>query len=305
MQFTLRQLGYFKALCAHRNFGRAAEACHVSQPALSTQIRALEGIMGGDLVERRARDVSLTPLGREVLELAEVILRDAAALDRVARDHGAGKRSLSLGVIPTIAPYLLPGVLAGLRAADLSLSVQVREARTERLINSLLQGELDVAIMALPVTIAGLQEMPLFEDRFLLAGTDARLAQVGGALVRPKDLKANQLMLLEDGHCLTDQALEVCGLQASGQGINMGAGSLGTLARLVAAGFGLTLMPELSVKSECEAAPDLQVQRFPEPEPARTIGLVRRSTTAGADWLQGLADIVKSVGEDIVLKSRS
>lgn len=305
MQFTLRQLGYFKALCEQRNFGRAAEVCHVSQPALSTQIRALEGIMGGELVERRARDICLTPLGREVLDLADSILREAAALDRVARDQGAGKRSLALGVIPTIAPYLLPGVLAALRAADLSLTVQVREARTERLLNALQEGALDVAIMALPVSVAGLQETALFEDRFLLAGTGARLAQVGGADVRPQDLKANQLMLLEDGHCLTDQALEVCGLNAGGQGINMGAGSLGTLSRLVAAGFGLTLMPELSVKSECEGAPDLVVQRFPDPEPARMIGLVRRATTHRADWFQQLADIVKSTGEEIVLKSRS
>jgi LysR family hydrogen peroxide-inducible transcriptional activator len=305
MQFTLRQLSYFKALCEQRNFGRAAEVCHVSQPALSTQIRALEGIMGGELVERRARDISMTPLGREVLDLAEAILQDAAALDRVARDHGAGKRSLALGVIPTIAPYLLPGVLAALRSADLSLTVQVREARTERLVNALIDGALDVAIMALPVSVAGLQETPLFEDRFLLAGTGPRLARIGGADVRPGDLKADQLLLLEEGHCLTDQALEVCGLSPGGQGINMGAGSLGTLSRLVAAGFGLTLMPELSVRSECEAAPDLVVQRFPDPEPARTVGLVRRTTTAGTGWYQDLADIVQTTGTEIVEKSRN
>ena len=156
-------------------------------PSLHCRPRSghLRPLWAEKLVERRTRDVSMTPLGREVLELSDTILRDAAALDRVARDHGAGRRSLALGVIPTIAPYLLPGVLAALRADDLSLTVQVREARTERLVNSLLDGELDVAIMALPVSVAGLQETPLFEDRFLLAGTGARLARLGGGGCAP------------------------------------------------------------------------------------------------------------------------
>jgi len=252
MNFTLRQLSYFKSLCQHRNFGRAAEACHVSQPALSVQIRTLEEIMGGPLVERRSRDVVQTPLGRQVLAQAEVLLRAAQDLDRVARDQGAGRRSLSLGLIPTLAPYLLPGTLAKLRAKDLQLNVQIREARTERLLSELQRGGLDAAILALPTGAPDLIELPLFEDRFLLAGSSARLHALNqaGRALRPQDLRSEQLMLLEDGHCLTDQALEVCGMLASAPGINMGAGSLATLSRLVAAGFGLTLMPELAVKSE-------------------------------------------------------
>ena len=133
MNFTLRQLQYFRAVAEQRNFGRAAQVCHVSQPALSVQIRALEDIMGGPLFERRARDVLLTPLGRDALEHARRILGAAERLDRFARDNSTGHRSLSVGLIPTVAPYLLPGVLAGLRSADVSLRVQVREARTERL----------------------------------------------------------------------------------------------------------------------------------------------------------------------------
>lgn len=305
MKFTLRQLSYFKSLCQHRNFGRAAEACHVSQPALSVQIRALEGIMGGALVERRARDVVLTALGRQVLTQAETVLKAADDLDRVARDQGVGPRSLALGVIPTLAPYLLPGTLAELRARDLQLNVQIQEARTERLLAELQSGDLDAAILALPSGSAGLIELPLFEDRFLLAGSATRLEAIRKKRdqIRPQDLRTEQLMLLKDGHCLTDQALDVCNLMASSPGIDMGAGSLATLSRLVAAGFGLTLMPELAAKSECEAAEGLIVQRFPEPQPYRQIGLVRRPTTKGEGWFDQLAEIVKSVGLSIVSKA--
>ncbi|MEE2816673.1 MAG: LysR substrate-binding domain-containing protein [Pseudomonadota bacterium] len=306
MNFTLRQLSYFKSLSQHRNFGRAAEASHVSQPALSVQIRSLEEAMGGALVERRARDVILTPLGREVLEMADTVLDAARSLDRLARDQGVGQRSLALGVIPTLAPYLLPGTLANLRARDVQLTVQVREARTERLLSLLQAGELDAAILALPSGAADLVEVELFTDRFLLAGSAGRLAQMeaGKAQLRPSDLRTEQLMLLEDGHCLTDQALEVCGMQRAAPGINMGAGSLGTLSRLVAAGFGLTLMPELAVRAECEAAQGLAVQRFPNPEPFRRIGLVRRRSSSGGEWFDQLADVVRDVGEAIVQDSR-
>lgn len=306
MNFTLRQLGYFKALCTHRNFGRAAEACHVSQPALSVQIKALEDLMGGDLVERRARDVLLTPLGREVLALGEEILRSAEDLERFAQDQRSGQRSLSLGVIPTIAPYLLPGLLADLRSHDLNLSIQVREARTERLLEALQDGTLDAAIMALPTGVRGLVEEELFRDRFLLAGSASRLQQVneGRPKIGPADLQTEQLMLLEDGHCLTDQALEVCGVTRSSAGINMGAGSLATLSRLVAAGFGLTLMPELAVRAECDAAKGLCVQRFGAPEPLRRVGILRRSSTDGAGWFDELADVARKTGMDILKEAQ-
>lgn len=307
MRFTLRQLSYFKSLCEHRNFGRAAKACHVSQPALSVQIRALEDVMGGALAERRARDVVLTPLGRQVLAQADIVLNAAQDLDRLANDLGAEQRNLSLGLIPTLAPYMLPGILAELRAKDLQLNIQIREARTEKLLIELQAGELDAVILALPTSTSGLIELPLFEDRFLLAGSMARLNALGEGRgrIRPEDLRSEQLMLLEDGHCLTDQSLEVCGMMASEPGINMGAGSLATLSRLVAAGFGLTLMPELAVKSECDATDGIVVQRFPDPQPARQIGLVRRPTTAGDGWFEQLAVIVKSVGQSIVLKRRN
>lgn len=263
--------------------------------------------MGGELVERRTRDLVLTPLGRQVLAQSEQILRAAEGLERLACDQSTGRRSLSIGVIPTVAPYLLPGLLADLRAHDLHLSIQVREARTERLLEALQNGALDAAIMALPSGMSGLVEEQVFVDRFLLAGSTQKLALLNSSKLQigPSDLKTEQLMLLEDGHCLTDQALEVCGMQRSTSGINMGAGSLATLSRLVAAGFGLTLMPELAVASECIAAEGLAVQRFSVPEPSRRIGLLRRASTNGEGWFEELAAVVRTAGETVIARSRT
>ncbi len=307
MNFTFRQLQYFQAVAEQRNFGRAAQVCHVSQPALSVQIKALEDSIGGPLFERQARDILLTPLGRDVLDYAQHVLNAVERLDRFARDHSGGHRSLSIGIIPTVAPYLLPGVLAGLRAADVSLRVQIREARTERLLSMLGLGEIDAAVLALPLGSGTFHEEPLFEDRFLLAGSQTRLNRltISPEELRPVDLKTAQLMLLEDGHCLTDQALEVCGQDRTSGQINMGASSLATLSRLVAEGFGLTLMPELAAQAETDAVPGLRLLRFGAPQPARTIGLVRRSSTGAEEWFDRLAQVIRQVGEDVVAKTRT
>ncbi|WP_170769588.1 hydrogen peroxide-inducible genes activator [Ruegeria lacuscaerulensis] len=306
MNFTLRQLQYFNAVADQRNFGRAAQMCNVSQPALSVQIKALEETLGGPLFERQARDILLTPLGRDVLDYAQQVLGAADRLDQFARDHSGGHRSLSIGIIPTIAPYILPGVLAGLRASDVSLRVQIREARTDRLLAMLRAGEIDAGVMALPSGGNELFELPLFEDRFLLAGSAGRLQTMrqDPEALRPVDLQTTQLMLLDDGHCLTDQALEVCGQDRSSGLINMGASSLATLSRLVAEGFGLTLMPELAAKAETGAVPRLKLQRFGKPQPFRTVGLVRRRSTHAEDWFDSLADVIRVVGEDIVSITR-
>ncbi len=307
MNFTFRQLQYFQAVAEQRNFGRAAQVCHVSQPALSVQIKALEESIGGPLFERQARDILLTPLGRDVLDYAKHILGAAERLDRFARDHSGGHRSLSIGIIPTVAPYLLPGVLAGLRAADVSLRVQIREARTERLLSMLGLGEIDAAVLALPLGGGAYYEEPLFEDRFLLAGSQTRLNRltISPEELRPLDLQSAQLMLLEDGHCLTDQALEVCGQDRSSGQINMGASSLATLSRLVAEGFGLTLIPELAAQAETNAVPGLRLLRFGAPQPSRTIGLVRRASTGREKWFDRLAKVIREVGEDVVSGTRA
>ncbi len=307
MNFTLRQLQYFSAVAEQRNFGRAAQMCNVSQPALSVQVKTLEETLGGVLFERQARDILLTPLGRDVLDYARQVLGAADRLDQFAKDHSGGHRSLSIGIIPTIAPYVLPGVLAGLRSSDVSLRVQIREARTERLLAMLRAGEIDAGVMALPAGGSELFELPLFEDRFLLAGSNARIQGMARdpESLRPLDLQTAQLMLLDDGHCLTDQALEVCGQDRRSGLINMGASSLATLSRLVAEGFGLTLMPELAARAEADAVPGLKLLRFSTPQPARTVGLVRRSSTGDEDWFDGLADVIRQVGESIVTAMRT
>lgn len=303
MVITLRQLSYFKALAQQRNFRRAAEACHVSQPALSVQIRDLEAALLGPLVERQSRDVVLTPFGRQVLETAERILGEVSALEQGARRRGGMTERLSLGVIPTIAPYFLPGALAALRTSDISLDVEVTESKTDTLLDQLAAGELDACVIALPAERDGVVAVPLFEDRFLLAGSAGRLEPLHES-ISPEGLSESQLLLLEDGHCLTDQALEVCGRARGHTRINMSASSLATLARLVEAGFGLTLMPEIAALTETRAAGGMVLRRFAEPEPARRIGLVRRATTPPGDWFGALAALLTGVGEELVVAAR-
>ncbi|MCA0995739.1 LysR substrate-binding domain-containing protein [Alloyangia pacifica] len=303
MPVTLRQLSYFKALAEQRNFRRAAETCHVSQPALSVQIRELEAALNGPLVERHARDVVLTPFGREVLDSAERVLSEIAGLEQAARRRAGLAGRLSLGVIPTIAPYFLPEALAALRAEDISLDVEVTEAKTERLLAQLASGALDAALVALPIEDEGIEVLPLFEDRFLLAGSAARLDQIA-RVSSPEGLAESQLLLLEDGHCLTDQALAVCGRGRGNARINMGATSLSTLSRLVAAGFGLTLMPELAALTELRASPGMRLRRFARPEPSRLVALARRASSHQEGWFTELADILQTVGDDLVARVR-
>ncbi|MBC7132639.1 MAG: LysR family transcriptional regulator [Roseovarius sp.] len=307
MNITLRQLGYFRALARHRNFGRAAEAVHVSQPALSVQIRALEEALGAPVVERRARDVALTPFGRQVLAHAERVMAEICALEETARWRGGLAGELALGIIPTVAPYLLPGALARLRARDIALDVRVREARTDDLATDLRAGRIDAALMALPLPCEGLEAVTLFEDRFLLAGNAARLAALDAApgALHPGALGTSPILLLEDGHCLTDQALEICGRGRGHAQIDTGAASLGTLSRLVAAGFGLTLMPEIAAVTEARAAPGLELRRFAAPEPARSIVLVRRAGAGRAQWFDDLAAILRAAGEEATGMARA
>ncbi|SFN38194.1 transcriptional regulator, LysR family [Roseovarius lutimaris] len=306
MNITLRQLSYFKALSEQRNFGRAAEVVSISQPALSVQIREMEAALGEKLVERRARDVVLTPFGRLILTHATRVLGEMQALNEAARWQGGLTGRLSLGIIPTIAPYILPAALEALRSRDISLDVQVREAKTDQLIQEVQSGQLDAAIVALPVAAEGLTEWPLFEDRFLLAGSAARLAALGPAVeaLRPSALDQSPLLLLEDGHCLTDQALEVCGRGRGHAQIDMGASSLATLSRLVEAGFGLTLMPEIAASIEQRAAPGMHLRRFSNPEPARRIAVVRRKSSQNEAWFAKLAEVLQAVGQSLIDTAR-
>jgi LysR family hydrogen peroxide-inducible transcriptional activator len=301
MMFTLKQLRYLIALAEEAHFGRAANAVNVSQPALSVQIRALEAALGVRLVERGAREAVITPTGREIVRRARRILGEVQEIEQVARwDRGLAGR-LRIGVIPTVAPYLLPTALPSLRARNLSLDLGVREAQTDRLVEEVHQGALDAAVVALPVAGSGLVAAPLFDDRFLLAGSPARLEALGaGRALHPEDMEPGQLLLLDDGHCLADQALAACAVDRARARMDLRAASLTTLCRLVSEGFGLTLLPELAAPAECAAAPGLRVARFAAPEPMRTIGLVRRTLSVDDGWFGELAAILAEAGRAVV-----
>ncbi|MCO6382174.1 MAG: LysR family transcriptional regulator [Vannielia sp.] len=295
MNLTLRQLRSFAALADTGSFVGAAEVVHVSQPALSQQIKEMEAQTGFRLVERQPRRAVLTPAGHELLGHARTVLAAMDTLEQAARwRDGLGGR-LSLGVIPTVAPYLLPVALPLIRSRNLGLELQVRESQTDPVLDALESGRLDAAVVALPSGRPGLIEEPLFEDRFLLAGNAATLAGQGAG-IRPDALDPDRLLLLEEGHCLADQALEVCALRRADTRVDLGASSLATLAGLVAEGFGFTFLPELAAASELAASPKLALRRFSAPEPSRRLGLLRRRTATDDGWFTALADLLRDAG---------
>jgi len=298
MDITLRQLRYLVALADAGHFGRAAAAANVSQPALSVQIRELEARLGVALVERGARSATLTPAGREALRRARLVLDETHALVEAARRAGGIGGRLRLGVIPTVAPYLLPAALPLLRGRDLHLDLGVREAKTVALVEALRAGELDAAVIALPAPAPDLIASPLFEDRFLLAGSVAQVAALRAAPPRPDALAPERLLLLEDGHCLADQSLAACGVARETTRVDMRASSLATLCRLAGEGFGITLLPELAVRAETAAAPGLALMRFAAPEPFRTIGLAGRRAAGGEAWFEELARLLRAAAAE-------
>ena len=305
MRITLKHLVYFRALAQTRNFGRAAELVNVTQPALSMQIKELEGVLGVRLVERLPRDLRLTREGRAVLERAERILSEAMELEATAK-HASLGAALNLGMIPTVAPYLLAGMLARLRAADITRDLRLREAQTADLLAALRDGRLDAVVLADPPAAPDLHATWLFADHFLLAGSRARLEAFGegSEVLRPMALRPDQLLLLDEGHCLADQALEFCQLDRRQTRLDLGASSLGTLCGLVAQGFGLTFLPEIALPAETAATPEMQLRRFPAPQPARHLALVRRKTSAGGAWFDDLHQHLCAAGEDLLQRAR-
>lgn len=272
---SFKQLRYFEALARLGHFGKAAEHCAISQPALSMQVQDLEDALGLKLIERRAKGASLTEPGKEIARRAARILGEVQDLADYARQCGALLSGpLRLGVIPTIAPYLLPQLLVTLKARHPNLELHVRETQTSVLLSELAEGRLDLLVLALPVEEPDFETLRLFDDTFLLAMPKGRRPQ---ARVRanPELLKSDRLLLLEEGHCLRDQALSYCSLR---QVDTFGASSLATLVQMVANGMGLTLLPEISVAQEC-ARGEIALVRFEEPEPKRTLGLVWRASS--------------------------
>jgi LysR family hydrogen peroxide-inducible transcriptional activator len=286
---TLRQLRYFDALVRHAHFGRAAEACSVSQPALSMQIKEMERTLGGALLERSARQVALTQFGEGLLQRVRDILRSVDELGdfaRAAQDRLAGR--LRVGMIPTIAPYLLPKVIENLARLHPELDIHVRETLTPKLIKEVAEGRLDTAIVALPVSEPSLTEVALFTENFLLV----RPGEAEGTPVPSRDtLREMRLLLLEEGHCFRDQALSFCNMQSSPPREVLDASSLSTLVQMVGAGIGVTLIPEMAVAVETRSAP-VSVSRFRNPQPSRIIGMVWRRTSPLARQLQQISEVV-------------
>ena len=306
MPVTLRQLSYFLALAEARSFGGAAQSVHISQPALSMQIKELETILNVALVERLPRGLHLTREGRELESRARRILAEIGELEAAARRKTLAGR-LNLGVIPTVAPYLLPHALPALRADDRTRDLRIREAKTEDLMADLLSGRLDAIVIAEPPPGPDLAAAPLFEDRFLLAGSAERIAAAaeGMEALRPATLDPDQLLLLDEGHCLADQALEVCGLDRRRLRLDLGAASLSTLCGLVGQGIGLTFLPELAAGTETAAVRQMVLRRFTAPEPARHIALVRRSTSDGEGWFATLSEMLATSGQTLIAAARA
>lgn len=299
---SLRQLRYFSAVARFGHFGRAAEHCSVTQPALSMQIRELEEGLGLKLFERRQRGVNLTDAGREILDRANDILMAVRDLDDFAHHHEkvlTGR--LRLGVIPSLAPYILPPLLPLLRDRYPELDLRIRETLTETLVGELVDGELDVLLLALPIDHPEVVTRALFEDRFLLAapaGWRATAASDGVNGTGRKELRASpelledgRLLLLEEGHCLRDQALAFCQLRQVDNLDTFGASSLSTIVQMVANGMGLTLLPEISLDVETGHG-DVQVIPFEPPQPSRTVGLAWRTSSPRTRDFEALGAMV-------------
>ncbi|HWJ04609.1 MAG TPA: LysR substrate-binding domain-containing protein [Steroidobacteraceae bacterium] len=277
---NLRDLRYLVALADERHFGKAAERCFVSQPTLSAQVRKLEEYLGVPLVERQPKRVALTPTGEKIVHRARLLLQEADAIVELAktdRDPLAGP--LKLALIPTVGPYLLPHVASRLRKDLPRLKLMLYEYQTEQLLEKLRGGDIDMGILALPVDLDGLESAELYDEPFTLA-VPAAHPLADQERVKVEDLRGETLLLLEDGHCLRDQALEVCSRVRVNEAQDYRATSLETLRQMVAAGHGITLLPELAAETPVGAARGLRVKPFARPTPARTIGAVwRRSTT--------------------------
>ncbi|QUJ78297.1 hydrogen peroxide-inducible genes activator [Sulfitobacter albidus] len=299
MNVTLKQLRYFDALARLGHFGRAAEACSISQPALSVQIKELEAMLGAPLVERAARQIRLTTLGHDVLTRARRILTDVDEMAELARSaEGPLKGALRIGIIPTVAPYLLPAIIQELGRQLPDLDLMPRESITQSLIKDLLDSRLDFVVAALPISEPALREFALFDEEFVLVRSHA---DAHTPVPSPESLPQMKLLLLEEGHCFRDQALSFCDMRPSDPSLVMEGSSLSTLVQMVSAGLGLTLIPEMAVPLETRNA-DLSVARFTSSRPKRTIGMVWRRTSPLSAQLMEIGAIVRQVGQAQVAK---
>jgi LysR family transcriptional regulator, hydrogen peroxide-inducible genes activator len=300
---SLRQMRYLEALAQHRHFGRAAQACAVTQPALSMQIRDLEQELGVELVERRAGAIALTEVGLEVARRGERVLAATRDLVDFARHRGrvlSGR--LTLGVIPSLAPYVLPKVLPVLQSRYPDLRIELRETQTKVLVEELMSGDLDLVLLALPIDETEIETIRLFEDPFLLA-VPASDPLPANARVTALQIDRQRLILLEEGHCLRDQALAYCGSARGKTPLSLGATSLATVMQMVANGYGVTLVPEVAIDVEVRDE-RVKLLRFAPPVPGRSVGLAwRRTSPRKVDFVALGQLVVEALGISVDKKA--
>jgi LysR family transcriptional regulator, hydrogen peroxide-inducible genes activator len=292
---NLKDLKYLVALADTGHFGKAAERTFVSQPTLSAQLKKLEEYLGVKLVERQPNNVQLTDVGKEVVVRARRMLGEGDEIIALARNNTdplAGK--LRMGLIPTIGPYLLPRVTQKIRKTMPNLSLMLYEHQTEPLLKRLRDGEIDLGIMALPTEPDGLDVRELYTEAFTVALPNGHpLAQKSA--IRAQDLKGHTLLLLEDGHCLRDQALEVCSRVDIREPEDFRATSLETLRQMVVAGLGITLLPELAVESPFGSQRGLTIRQFAKPAPSRIVGAVWRKSSTRAAAIAAVCAVLEQV----------
>jgi LysR family transcriptional regulator, hydrogen peroxide-inducible genes activator len=288
----LKDLRYLVAVADCRHFGHAAERCFVSQPTLSAQLKKLEDYLGVQLIERQPNNVSLTEAGEQIVARARRILEasdEVVTLARSHRDPLAGR--LRVALLPTIGPYLLPRVAQPLRKSMPRLQLQLYEYQTGSMLEKLQAGDLDVGILALPVDMEGLDACELYIEPFILAVPDQhKLARRD--TVRTEDLKGETLLLLEDGHCLRDQALEVCSRVGVQEKQDFRATSLETLRQMVATGAGVTLLPELACRGAYGNAKGVTIRPFAKPAPVRHVGAIWRKTSARRPAIEAMCKLI-------------
>lgn len=302
---NLRDLRYLVALSDHKHFGQAASACFVSQPTLSTQIRKLEDELGVALVERAPRKVMLTAIGIDIVERARRIVSDVEQIResaRRSRDPEAG--TVRLGMFPTLGPYLLPHAVPRLRARFPQLELLLVEEKSDVLLARLREGRLDAGLLALPVHDEQLHAEFLFEEPFVLAVPELHPLAMRDSLSM-KELSTQKLLLLEDGHCLRDHALDVCQLAGASEKSEFQATSLETLRQMVAANVGVTLLPMLATKPPVARSDSIHLLGFSDSRPSRRIAMVWRKSSAMAGFLQTLAEVFKQLPEDLFMPASS
>ncbi len=290
---TLQQLRYFVAIADSGSFGVAAHEQFVSQPALSAQIKELERKLGVNLFERTNRGVLLTTNGDEVLKRARVVLREVVGLVEATKHDGKRLRGeIGLGVIPTLAPYILPDIVRSFKTMHPDADLRIFELKTNDLFDSLRRGEIDLGLLALPVFSDEFLSAPIAEDKFLLAmPSNHELARTQSPLKLEK-LRGERVILLEEGHCLRDQVEQVCQLAFS-EPSEIQATSMATLAQMVAAGMGVTLLPECAEKVEAGPGRGIVTRRFAGQSPSRTIGLIWRKSWPFAEMFTEFAEQVR------------